>query len=71
MTGRFTFEPSPSQVRANSTPVGSSFIQRSVGLTGVYIIIIFEKKLEKCVCKTRMMLPCSACHKILHMPNAL
>ena len=45
--GRFTFETSHSQVRANSTPVGSSFIQRSVGLTGVYIIIIFEKKTRK------------------------
>ena len=46
-TGMFTFETSPSQVRANSTPVGCSFIQRSVGLTGVYIIIIFGKKTKK------------------------
>ena len=46
-TGRFTFDTSPSQVRAISTLVGSSVIQRSVGLTGVYIIIIFGKKNRK------------------------
>ena len=62
----------PTNHRANSSPVGARFIQRSVGFIGVYIIlIIFEKKkLENCVCKTRMMSPCSDCHKILHFPKA-
>ena len=67
---RFTFQTSPSQVRANSTPVGSSFIQRSVGLTRVYIIIIFGEKTRK-VCLQSVMPPCSVCHKILHIPKAL
>ena len=39
----------PSQVRVNSTPEGSGFIQRIVGLTGVYIIITFGKKNKKSV----------------------
>ena len=37
---------------------------------GIYYNYL-KKKLEKCVCKTRMMPPYSACHKILHIPKAL